>query len=173
MHTVTKEGLIQRIIKYNRGWGSRGWVPGVKRRQHRSPWHGHQPLPPQQRQSTQARGEPKRGRPLSTGAKIQVLLEKAWVPEMAEKCVEVQPEQTFWKAMLWKPEGRHQLQGALLLKESTQWNGKRDIFSQVPPSPSIDRLNLVQKRNAAELLARQRRVDLWLKGCGLITGTSN
>lgn len=92
---------------------------------------------------------------------------------MAEKFVEVQPEQTFWKAMLWKTEGRHQLQGALLLKESTQWNGKRDIFSQVPPSPYIDRLNLVQKRNVAELLARQRRVDLWLKGCGLITGTSN
>ena len=110
---------------------------------------------------------------MSTGGKIQGLLEKARVPEMAEKSVEVQPEQTFWKAMLWKTEGRHQLRGALLLKESTQWNGKRDVFSHVLTSPSIDRLNLVHERNVAELLARQRRVDLWLKGCGLIIGTSN
>lgn len=73
--------------------------------------------------------------------------------------------------MQWKTEGSQQLRGALLLKESTQWN-KKD-FSHVPPSPAIDRLNLLQERNVAELLVRQGRVDLWLRCSGLITGTSN
>lgn len=59
-----------------------------------------------------------------------------------------------------------------MLKESTQWNRKKD-FSHVPPSSSIDRLNLLPERNVAELLARQGRVDLWLRGSGLKTGTSN
>lgn len=75
--------------------------------------------------------------------------------------------------MQWKTEGSQQLLDALLLKESTQWNRKKDIFSHVPPSPSIDRLNLLQERNVAELLVRQGRVDLWLRSSGLITGTSN
>lgn len=75
--------------------------------------------------------------------------------------------------MQWKTEGSQQLLDALLLKESTQWNRKKDIFSHVPPSPSIDRLNLLKERNVAELLVRQGRVDLWLRSSGLITGTSN